>query len=331
MSMHDQIPEAALHWYESGRGVALATVVETWGSAPRQVGAQLVVADDESFDGSVSGGCVEGAVVAEALDAIKDGKCRLLEYGVSDQDAFASGLACGGTIKVLVEPIGIGDGPMLDQLRALVAARSDRAPSVWCVNLESWERIVSTDISPGLGERALSRLCSDKSGLEGEWFIGVHNPPLRLIIVGAAHIAQVLAPMSRMAGHDPFLVDPRSAFSTPERFPGIEISQEWPDATVAELKPDARTAVVTLSHDPKIDDPAIQSTLLSEAYYIGCLGSKKTHASRVSRLITAGFDQDQIARIKGPVGLDIGAKTPPEIAVSILAEMTQELRKGSKR
>jgi len=161
---------------------------------------------------------------------------------------------------------------------------------------------------------------------EGPVFVEVFNPPLRLIVVGAVHIGQPLARIAALAGYGVTVVDPRSAFATGERFPGVTLSTEWPDEILPRLKPDRRTAVVTLTHDPKIDDPALAAALKSQAFYIGALGSKKTHAARSHRLQKAGFSEAEIARIHGPVGLSIGALTPAEIAVSILAQMTATLR-----
>ncbi|QUJ77450.1 XdhC family protein [Sulfitobacter albidus] len=315
-------PEQALAWIRAGRRAALATVVETWGSAPRRTGAQMVVADDGAMEGSVSGGCVEGAVVLEALEALEEGACKLLEYGVSDGDAFAVGLACGGTIRVLVEPIGAGGMPQ-DMLEELVAHRAARRAVAYEVRLDGSARRLVT-------EGHAERFAKDRSGVEadGDTFVALHNPPLRLAIVGAVHIAQALVPMAQIAGFDAVVVDPREAFGAPARFPGARVLNDWPDAALAEVGLDARTALVLLTHDPKLDDPALLLALRSPAFYIGALGSKRTHAARVARMEEAGFDADTIARIHGPVGLDIGAASPPEIAVSILAQMIDRLRRA---
>ncbi len=324
---HDQIPEIALAWAREGRGAALATVVETWGSAPRQAGSQLAISGDAQIMGSVSGGCVEGAVVAEALDALEDGKPRLLTFGVSDNEAFAVGLACGGTIRVMVEPVG--SALPLDLLERLVAARADRRAVAYAVNIATWEKRLTDGEGDALGAQVRARLRADRSGMEeGDWFIAVHNPPLRLIVVGAVHIAQPLLQMARLTGYDPLLIDPREAFGAAARFPGETISHDWPDEAMAAHGLDARTAVVTLTHDAKLDDPAIRAALRAPVFYLGCLGSTRTHAKRVERLTAAGFSADEIARIHAPVGLDIGARSPAEIAVSILAQITQRLRQG---
>lgn len=185
------------------------------------------------------------------------------------------------------------------------------------------------------GENALlhaanEALASDKGRIvaasDGEWFLNVFNPPLRLIIVGAVHIAQPLARIAALAGYDVTVIDPRTAFASEDRFPGIRLVTNWPDEAMAAEAPDTRTAVVTLTHDPKLDDPALHAALKSPCFYIGALGSKKTHASRMERLTAAGFDEAARARIHGPVGLSIGAKSPAEIAISIMAQITEKLR-----
>ncbi|WP_170459291.1 XdhC family protein [Ruegeria arenilitoris] len=319
MDRFDNSPETALAWFREGRGAVLATVVETWGSAPRRVGAQLVIAGDGRIEGSVSGGCVEGAVIVEALEAIEEGEARLLEFGVSDEDAFAVGLACGGTIRVLVEPVGaVLPEPMLAEL---VAARARRDPVAYEVNIETGHRALRRNAYA-------DRLRMDRSGFEedGQTFVAVHNPPLRLIVVGAVHIAQALVPMARIAGYDPIIIDPREAFASQSRFPGEKLLTDWPDEAVASIGLDTRTAVVLLTHDPKLDDPALQAALNSDVFYIGALGSSRTHAKRVQRMTEAGFSTEQLQRIHGPIGLDIGAAGPAEIAVAIIAQMTAVLR-----
>ncbi len=325
----DQIPEIALDWLKAGRRIALATVVETWGSAPRAAGSQLVIAQDGRFEGSVSGGCVEGAVILEALEAMEDGRPRLLDYGVSDGDAFGVGLACGGNIRILVEPVDAGKGPDRSEIAGLVAARAARQNVGLAINLGDFSRVL---FGEGQGvptpEYARGRMSAGKTGIEGDWLVVPHAPSLRLIVVGAAHIAQSLVPMARMLGYSVILADPRDAFASAERFPGTLIRNDYADAVLADFPPDARTAIVTLAHDPKIDDPALIGGLASPAFYVGALGSRRTHAKRVERLLAAGVAEEAIARIDAPVGLAIGAATPPEIAVSIVAGMTARLRGG---
>ena len=320
--MTDHLLQTALDWHRAGQSVAVATVIETWGSAPRGVGSLLVIDGEGRMEGSVSGGCVEGAVIMEALDAIPTGEARLLDYGVSDDEAFAVGLACGGRIRVLVEPVG-GAMPMA-LLEKLVAAIAAKEPVAYVIDLSSAARRLATSAE------FPDRFRLDRSGTEedGETFIAVHNPPLRMIVVGAVHIAQALLPMARACGFDPVLIDPRGAFGSADRFPGETIMEDWPDEAMTQLAPDSRTAVVTLTHDPKLDDPAITQTLRSKAFYLGCLGSTRTHAKRVVRLEEAGFSADAIARIHAPVGLDLGGRAPAEIAVSIMAQVISTLRKA---
>ncbi|WP_333713317.1 XdhC family protein [Yoonia sp.] len=317
------LPALALAWHRAGRRVALATVVQTWGSAPRPVGSQLLIDADGGMEGSVSGGCVEGAVIVEAIEAIADGQARLLEFGVSDDEAFAVGLACGGEIKVLLEPVGTAMPVAL--LDALVARRNRSLPVAYVTSLKDGDpRLADAQAFP-------DRFRMDQSGVleDGDTFVAIHNPPLRMIIVGAVHIAQHLIPMAQGCGYAVILIDPRPAFGSAARFPGVEIVENWPDEALASLKPDARTAIVTLTHDPKLDDPAIRAALGTDVFYLGCLGSTRTHAKRVARLQEAGFTAAQIGRIKAPVGLDLGGRQPAEIAVSIMAEVITALRNPS--
>ena len=329
---HDQIVEQALAWIDASKGAALATVVQTWGSAPRPVGSLLAISDQAELAGSVSGGCVESAVAAEALEALEDGACRILSYGVSDEEAFGVGLACGGEIRVMVEPIDVGQGPDAALLRDLAEARAARSAVTYAVNTESWERrLIAPEAEDPLAEEAAAIRLTDKSAFAGDWFLGVHNPPLRLAVIGAVHIAQPLMQMARLAGYDATLIDPREAFAAEARFPGETITHDWPDEALKKHGLDARTAVVTLTHDTKLDDPAIMTALRSPIFYLGCLGSNKTNGLRKDRLRNAGFGDEEVAKINGPVGLDIGAKSPAEIAVSIMAEMTEHLRRPDVR
>lgn len=219
-------------------------------------------------------------------------------------------------------------------LERVVADRAAKRAFALVTNLKSGEQSVFygkqniNDFPFGseIGLAAAAALQADESGIAeatgGRYFIQVHNPPLRLLIVGAVHIAQALAPMAALTGYGVTVIDPRRAFATDSRFPDMAKSSAWPDEAMGELKPDRRTAVVTLTHDPKLDDPALEAALRSDAFYIGALGSRKTHASRLARLKAVGFDDATLARIHGPVGLSINAESPAEIAVSIMAQIT---------
>jgi xanthine dehydrogenase accessory factor len=219
-----------------------------------------------------------------------------------------------------------------ERLARLNAERAAKRAVVLLTRLSDGEQhLWPEDAVPGaLAEAARGALASDEAAsllLEGEaWFIEPHNPPLRLVIVGAVHIAQALAPMAPAMGFAVTIVDPRRAFATPERFAGVALSHDWPDEAMAALGADARTAVVTLTHDPKLDDPALDAALRSAAFYIGALGSKRTHAKRLARLAELGHGPESVARIHAPVGLDIGAETAAEIALSILAEIVAARR-----
>lgn len=220
-----------------------------------------------------------------------------------------------------------------ETLRAFVAARAEGLGVVLATRLDTDEEHVIASVAPAdtpLAQAARKAAARDQSTsveIDGAvWFLNVFNSPPRLYIVGAVHIAQPLSQMGALAGFDVTVIDPRTAFATNERFPNLHLIAAWPDEALADLPLDMRTAVVTLTHDPKLDDPALIAALRSEAFYIGALGSKKTHAARVGRLKTAGFDDTAIARIRGPVGLDIGAVSPAEIAVSIMAQIIETLR-----
>jgi xanthine dehydrogenase accessory factor len=223
-------------------------------------------------------------------------------------------------------------------LKQLLADRDSNVPVALATNLKTGAETLlylygkkgSKDWPREVPEAARSALIADRPATietaEGPIFINVFNPPLRLIVVGAVHIGQALVPMARLAGYEVSVIDPRRSFATAERFPGVNLSHDWPDEAMAAIKPNLRTAIVTLTHDPKLDDPALASALKSDAFYIGALGSKKTHGSRLDRLRKLGFSENDLSRIKGPVGLPIGAKSPSEIAISILAQMIQALR-----
>ena len=225
-------------------------------------------------------------------------------------------------------------------LKALNEARTAQRPAVLARRLDDnrqtlWvagEIVAGTAWPAQVEEAAHAALRSDKGAKvaaeDGLWFVQVFNPALRLIVIGAVHIAQALVPMARLAGYAVTVVDPRRAFGSPERFPDTALSNDWPDEAIAALEPDARTAVVTLTHDPKIDDPALVATLRTDAFYVAALGSRRTHAGRVERLKEEGFDAAAIGRIHGPAGLALGAVSPAEIAVSVMAEMTKVLRQA---
>ncbi len=328
--------EAALEWIESGQKIALATVTRTWGSAPRPAGSQMVVRDDGAFVGSVSGGCVENAVIEDALKSIADGKIRNLEFGVSNEQAWAVGLSCGGSIHVHVAPITTDE--QRKTLESIKRALEDSRSAVLANDLDSgaWRLIYPDDeTDEAFGAPAREATWRDQSGVveinEKKWFLTVSNPALDLAIVGAVHIAQPLAEMAKRAGYSVRVIDPRTHFASEERFPNVALVHDWPDDALAAQPLSQRSALVALTHDPKLDDPALSAALRSPAFYIGALGSKKSHAQRIERLKEAGFADEILQTIHGPIGLAIGARSPAEIAISIMAEITAELRGGQKK
>ena len=320
----DNVLQQALSWIKDGKEVAIATVISTWGSSPRPIGSQLVIDNEGSFVGSVSGGCIEGSVIGEALATISDGQNRLLKFGVSNEQAWEVGLACGGDVRILVERFN---------KKETVTKMINDKPIAAVTNLKTGERSLVTPeniigdlkLTTEMIENTKTALRKDVSKLHNnggeEIFVQVFNQPLRCLIVGAVHISQALVPMAQIAGFDVTVIDPREAFATPERFPKVIIDNHWPDDALMNLKVDPRTSVVTLTHDPKLDDPALEVALKSDAFYIGSLGSKRTHASRLERLTSQGFQETDLSRIHAPIGLDLGAITPEEIAVTILAQM----------
>jgi len=220
-----------------------------------------------------------------------------------------------------------------DLLERLISARHDRRAVALVTDLETGaQRLVGEDDAPEdmLSAALLTGFRFDRSGVtsteEGEFFVNIYNPPLTLVVVGAVHIAQSLVPIARLAGYDVTVIDPRGAFASAERFPGVTLSVDWPDEALKSIELDRRTGFVALTHDPKIDDPALTIALQRTSFYVGALGSKKTHAGRLERLEAAGVEADALARIHAPIGLAIGARGPAEIAIAIMAEMTKALR-----
>ena len=297
----------ASNWEIKGTDMALAIVLKTWGSSPRQPGSMMLIREDGHLVGSVSGGCVEGAVIVGSQQIMKEDKTELMEFGVADEDAWSVGLSCGGKISVFVCPRDRIEEGLFQKL---------------CYVKNSRESILlECDIQKG----SISIINNKAKESENVFNIEVTAKP-RLLIVGAVHISQHLIPMAKEVGFDVVLIDPRSHFGTLERFPGVEVSNDWPDEALKKLKLSDKDCLVTLTHDPKIDDPALQIALGSPLFSICCLGSKRTHAARKNRLLNSGIAEKKFDRIHGPAGLDINAKTPAEIAISILAELIKDWR-----
>ncbi|MGW8249866.1 MAG: XdhC family protein [Anaerolineales bacterium] len=344
--MYDILSDTA-KWINSAEPVVMATVVHTWGSSPREVGAQMAFTPGGKVTGSVSGGCVEGAVIQNGLQTLSTHQPELLRFGVADETAFEVGLACGGNIEILVRPL---DPDFFHTIKAeMDAQRSfavlsvvDGPPELIGRELlvsETGEAVgsLSKDLDPAArsaAEQALREGQPKSMDLEtgtGEQvhvFINTILPAPTLIMVGGVHIAVSLAAIAKAVGFQTIVIDPRRTFSSQERFPHVDrLIQSWPQEAFEQIKLTRSTCVAMLTHDPKIDDPALKIVLDSPVFYIGALGSRKTHQSRRQRLLADGLTEDQLKRIQGPIGLDIGAKTPEEIALSIMAEIVA-VRRG---
>lgn len=320
----------ARHWLGEGRPLALATVISTWGSSPVPVGGQMVIASDDRFEGSVSGGCIEGEVIVTASEVIADGRPRVMTFGVSNETAWQAGLPCGGTVSVLVARLQPGaHASMLDDLLA-AGARRDAVALVTVIDSGALTLHASGEAQGEIGEairQGESRVVAHAGS--ASQFVHVLVPRARIVVVGATHIAQHLVAMLRLIGYETVVVDPRTAYATRERFGGdVRLVTEWPDDALPALGLEPFTAVVAVAHVPDIDDPALRLALRAGCFYVGALGSTRNHARRKERLAAAGLGADEIARIRAPIGLDIGAEGPAEIAVSIIAEIIAHLRMG---
>lgn len=301
-----QVVKAARDWVEGGHRVVLATVIRTWGSAPRPIGALTVIRDDGMVVGSVSGGCVEDDLIARVrARELVDAKPATTSYGVSAEEAQRFGLPCGGTIELVLEPLTQSSG--LDELLARVERHE---LVVRKLDMETGR----VAISPGKW--------SDQLTFDGKSLMSVHGPHWRLLIVGAGQLSKYLAQMAQALDYQVTVCDPREEYADTWDVPGAQLTRDMPDDVVLAMNLDAHSAIVTLTHDPKLDDMALLEALKSPAFYVGAIGSRKNNEARRLRLADFDLSQSEIERLHGPVGLKIGSKTPPEIAIAILAEMT---------
>ena len=300
-------------WIGGREDVALATVIETWGSSPRPLGSKMLVTRSGKMAGSVSNGCIEGAVFEEAQKVLKSGKPKIAAFGVTDDVAFEVGLACGGHIEVFVQPLGAPQ-------RQIVGMLNRGEPATLKTNLVTGDAEVIMGTPPG----------SELARREGDVFIEPFRRPAHLVIVGAIHIAIPLHRLARLMGYRVTVIDARAKFATRERFPEAdELVVGWPDEAMAKIPVDNSTYVVILTHDPKFDLPALRSVLKKPAGYIGAIGSRKTNQNRFDALRQEGFTEAELARVHGPIGLDLGSRGAEETALGILAEVTAARFGGS--
>jgi xanthine dehydrogenase accessory factor len=320
-------------WRAGGERVALATVVSTWGSAPRPPGAKMAVSAGGGLSGSVSGGCIEGAVAEEARGVLRDGRPRLLHYGVSDETAWSVGLACGGRVEVFVaaldEALYEAARDALGSDRAVVKATVIAGEPLGRAALFSPGRptVGSLGAAEGDVERvALDALrdgrCQRQRLGDAEVFVEPLLPPPTLVVVGGVHIAVALVSLARTLGYRTVVVDPRRAFGSAARFGHADrLVDAWPDDALRTIGLTPSTAVAVLSHDPKLDDPALLVALRSPAFYVGALGSARTQARRRARLAESGLSEAELARLHGPIGLPLGGRAPEEIALAVMAQI----------
>jgi xanthine dehydrogenase accessory factor len=305
-SVDIEVLRTAEAWRAGGRRVALCTIVRTWGSAPRPVGAMVAIRDDGQVVGSVSGGCVEDDLIDKIKDrSIAAEKPELVTYGVTNEEATRWGLPCGGTLQLVMEPIAGHSGipELLDRIsgQQLVKRRLDMESGQATLEPGRWQDVLEFD------GRVLST---------------VHGPRWRLVLIGGGQLTRYLAEMARMLDYQVMVVDPREEYAAGWDLAGVPLDRGMPDDVVRGLNLDGHSAVVALTHDPKLDDLALMEALKSAAFYVGAIGSKKNNDARRERLRQFDVSDEEIARLRGPVGLYLGSKTPPEIAVAILAEMT---------
>jgi len=305
-SVDIEVLRSAEAWRKAGHRVTLGTIVKTWGSAPRPVGAMVAIRDDGQVSGSVSGGCVED----DLIDKVKSGsiaadKPQLITYGVTNEEATRWGLPCGGTLQVVLEPV-----TQASAIESLLGSIGSQQLVLRRLDMESGR----STLQPGHGQDALE--------FDGKVLSAVYGPRWRLVLIGGGQLTRYLAEMAKMLDYHVTVVDPRAEYADGWDVAGVALERDMPDDVIARMNLDGHSAVVALTHDPKLDDMALLEALKSAAFYVGAIGSKKNNDARRERLRGFDLSEQEIARLRGPVGLYIGSKTPPEIAIAILAEMT---------
>jgi xanthine dehydrogenase accessory factor len=344
-------------WWDSGETFGLATVVRTFRSAPREPGAALAVSQEGEVTGSVSGGCVEGAVYELAREVCETGQAVLQTYGVSDGDALAVGLTCGGILHIFVEPVNTALFPEMGEVAAAIAAGEPVAVAtvIEGPGRVGARRVIWAQADPaggrsgasgtlGAGDRLDQAVDDDARGMLAQGLTGVRRygahgerrgddlavfvhsfaPPPRMLVFGAIDFAAAVARAGKFLGYRVTVCDARQIFATPARFPEAdEVVVDWPHRYLARTPVDSRTVICVLTHDPKFDVPLLEVALRTPAGYIGAMGSRRTHEDRLARLRDAGLSAGELARLRSPIGLDLGARTPEETAVSVAAELIQ--------
>lgn len=335
--MRDILPDLDNWVADKNQSIALATVVQTWGSSPRAAGAKMALTPDGKITGSVSGGCVEGAVFEAGVEVLKTKHPQLLHFGVADETAWDVGLACGGSIDIFVKPLDAGFFKTLRSIlvneQPLVIVTVVHGPDI----LLGREMLVREDGSAtgtvddalnnaalNIAKETLERGVSRRAMLseEVEIFSEVILPPPTLIAVGGVHITIALMELAKALDYRTVVIDPREAFGNVQRFPHVDqLIQAWPQEAFQQIQINRSTAIAMLTHDPKLDDPALKIALPSPAFYVGALGSRNTQEKRRQRLLNDGLSAAQLDRLRGPIGLDIGARIPEEIALAVMGQI----------
>ena len=330
-------------WQKDGESVALAIVVQTWGSSPRRVGSKMALTLNGKITGSVSGGCVENAVFEAGVESLKTKRPAFLHFGVADETAWEVGLACGGSIDIFVNRL---DKDFFEELRTIfeneqgaVIVTVIRGPDeiigrelliredgqVTGTLGNEWDEKVLNLPNETLTQGTSRRVMLNESI---ELFFEVILPPPTLVVVGGVHIAVALVLLAKALNYRTVIIDPRKAWGSKERFPDVDqLIQAWPEEAFGQIKVTQSTAIAALTHDPKLDDPALKIALSGPAFYVGALGSKTTNEKRRERLLSDGMSESQLSRLHAPIGLDIGAQSPEEIALAIMAEVVNTHRK----
>ena len=328
------------HWQKEGDVIALATVIQSWGSAPRKVGSHMAFTLSGKITGSVSGGCVENAVIEAGMQTLKTNHPQLLHFGVADETAWRVGLMCGGSIDVFVQPL---DAQVFQEIKKVI---NNEESAIHVTAITGTDELLGKQILiqegqilfGSFGNEINSRVLnlSAEFSTSGQLtinedvrvFVNIIQPSPTLVVVGGVQIAIALVSLAKTLGYQTILIDPRKAWGNETRFPHVDkLIQMWVDDAFEQIKINSATAVAVLTHDPKIDDPAIKLALNSSAFYVGALGSKTTNAKRRERLLSDGVSESQIAKIHAPIGLDIGAQNPEEIALAIMSQIVQTFRK----